>query len=276
MYRATAAACGMVVLLGAHEALAQEAGGGELPVPFVERPLTLPEKHLRADASFNVIHYSFGPGFTTNITALFLGAAFGITDDFEVSAVVIPLQFSEDFRYLNPDIGATYRFVEGDVEVGARLHLSIPVAGDRYFGILPSLPVLIRMGDIARLDTGVNFSFLFPTGNGDPIVAWAGYNFAPYSFEGGIPLKFTFQIVPQAFVGLRTGFGVANFDFAGESTFIPLGFHGGGTIENDGKPLVDITGNFDFPLFLTPGSDGDKVVSRFWTVGVTGSFYIGL
>ncbi len=41
-----------------------------------------------------------------------IGARFGILDDLEVGAVVLPLEFSPDFAYGNPRLEAKFRFLK--------------------------------------------------------------------------------------------------------------------------------------------------------------------
>lgn len=283
MRRAAAALGGIAVGLLAPEVLAQD-GGERQPVAFVARPLTLPEMTLRADGSFAIIRYGFGSGsfsFSETFVHLTFGGAFGVTDDFEVSAQVIPLAVAPDFQYGNPELGATYRFLEGDVEMGARLEVSIPVASDRYFGLFPGLPMLFRLGDAARLDTGVSFGLLVPVESGgfglrrETQIGLFGSFLSVFALEPGVPLRFTFQPVPEFFLGPRTGFGLLDFERAGDTFFIPLGMSAGGTIPGDGGPLADITGNFDFPLLFLPGA-GDKVTTELYSFGVSANFYFNL
>jgi hypothetical protein len=55
---------------------------------------------------------------------------------------------------------------------------------------------------------------------------------------------------------------------------MPLGLHAGGTIGGD-KPIVDIIGNFGFPVFLI-GSDSKPPTTELWQIGLTARAYLQL
>ncbi len=288
MRKALSLAVVVGVAFAAREAQAQEPSGatpaGELPVRMVARPLTLPSMTLRGDAAFTIVRANFGGfGGTQTAVGLWFGGGFGVTDDFQIDATVVPLGLAPSpVTYGNPDIAATYRFVSGPVEVGGRFKVSIPVAGDRYLGLSPSVPVLIRLGDAARLDTGLNFTFSIPVDSGSGFVqrktqvAWAGYTLSPYSIEAGLPLKLTFQVADPVFLGGKTGAGILLFEDAGQTFFIPLGVFGGATIPGDHGPIADITANFEFPYLFLPGARRDKVFEDLFYFGLAANVYVGL
>jgi hypothetical protein len=260
---------------------ASEAAAQRLPVPYVDRPLTLPEKTLRIDADFP----TFKPGIGDAYFGFFAGAGFGITDDFEVFGRVIPVTFIPDkVRFQDPVIGATYRFMDGDVaQIGVGGRIQIPVDDGRFFVFNPRLPIQLKLGDIVRMDTGVNLSVGAPTGTGgDAVFALAGPGqFAPFFFQAdpGIPARFSFQLVDQAWLGLNTGAGFLFTDAIGSGDdvtfFLPLGFGGGGTIPIGNDMMMDLHGGFEFPYFLNSAGQ-DVVVSEFWLFDVGAKFYLDL
>lgn len=261
---------------------AAEAAAQRLPVPYVDRPLTLPEMTLRIDGDFPIYHVpssDVGVGFSA-------GGGFGITDDFEVSARLLPVTFAPSpARFNDPVIGAVYRFLDEDTaQIGVGARIQIPVDDGRFFIFNPRLPVQLKFGDIVRFDTGFNFSIGAPTGGGDSVVALAGpgqygpFGFFPPSIDPGIPAKFSFQVADPAWLGFGTGLGVlftnsvSNNDAA---VFAPLGFHGGGTIAIDGDKMIDIKGAFEFPLFVS-NIDNDAVHADYWLINLGASFYLDL
>jgi hypothetical protein len=245
------------------EGVAVEGEG--LPLPYAQRPLTLTEGTLRGDAAFSIAHISFTTinpitgmeeTFADTAIALILGAGFGIMDDLEVGATVLPLQLDPEVDYLDPSVYGIFRFLRGNVEVGAGLAFVFPVQGD--FGIVPAIPVDIHIGDNMLLGTGVRLPILFA--DPDPIV----------SLE--IPAEFAINVMPSLFFEARTGFLIPDFDF--DFFTIPLGIAGGYTIASGtGGPLADVTLAFGFPAFLQPASDGDAVVTNLWTLVLGASFY---
>jgi hypothetical protein len=261
---------------------AVEAAAQRSPVPFVDRPLTLPEKTLRIDADFP----AFRPGGGDAYFGFFAGAGFGVTDDLEVFGRVIPITFIPDkVRFQDPVIGATYRFLDGDTaQIGVGGRIQVPVDDGRFFIFNPRLPIQLKLGDSVRMDTGVNISVGAQTGGGDAAFALAGPGqFAPFFFQAdpGIPARFSFQLVDQAWLGLNTGAGFLFTDAGGSgddaSFFLPLGFGGGGTIPIGNDMMMDIHGGFEFPYFLfTVEPGGDVLGSEYWIFDVGARFYLDL
>jgi hypothetical protein len=296
---------GVALLLSAGRSRAQEPEvpvdeGKGLPISSSERPLTLPELTMRIDASGGDYHIEIGGFFgDIDIGYLTIGAGFGILDDLEIDAVIVPLFFNPDSNdstllYGNPLLGATYRFVNVDpVEVGASLTFSIPVADDRFFGLSPGIPVRVHLGDVGRLDTGIYFSALIPVSDelndGDVIGAWGGVSALPLPVvlgKPGLPIEFTFNPVEFFFLGFRSGFGIADLEHPKETFYVPLGFNIGGTVPLDERPLVDIGWFFDFPVLFLPALeapeiagiqlDVDRVREGIWQTGGFVSFYLPL
>ena len=231
----------------------------QLPLPFARRPLTLTARTLRADVNFGVSQLSvsiLGATATSTVVGLSLGAGFGITDDLEVGATLVPLTLSPEFRYNAPSIYGAYRFVRGDIDVGARLDVVFPVNGD--FGLSAGVPVLFHLGEGARLDTGAFLDLSFGDTLGKGL---------------RIPIAFTANLNPNLFLGARTGILLPNFDaFA-----MPLGVYVGYTLANGAgnSPLADITASFDFPLFLGTGRN-DTIFADYWVIGLNGRIFFNL
>jgi hypothetical protein len=284
-----------ITLACSSTALAQDEEDDGLPISSSQRPLTLPELTLRTDVTGADYHFSLGPFGSADIGLIAFGVGFGILDDLEIDATVVPLFVGDDISdndvvFANPLLGATYRFVDEEiVDVGASLTFSIPVADDRFFGMSPGIPVRLFLGDIARLDTGVYFSVLVPVSDelndGDTIGQWAGTSPAPVplpSGEPGIPIRFTINAVEYFFLGMRSGFGIADFGEPADTFFIPLGWQVGGTVPLDDQPLMDIGWFFDFPILFRPAVEdrpfveADKVVTEYWVMGGFMSFYFPL
>jgi len=260
MTRLSIALAALATVSAASSAQAQQvAPAQQLPLSFARRPLTLTRNTLRVDAEFVISHTEvtfLGTTSSSTGVGLSAGAGFGITEDLEVGATVLPLTLSPDFQYNRPSVYGTYRFLRGDVEVGARLALSLPINGD--FGINVGVPVLLHLGDTMRLDTGV---FLQLT-TSDPL-----------GKSLNIPLAFTANINPNLFIGARTGLLFPDFD----GLMMPLGAYVGYTIAGgDGStPLADITGAFDFPFFLR-SSGGDAIYTGLWTASLNGRIFFNL
>jgi hypothetical protein len=251
------------------------ASGGRLPVAFVERGLTLPKMILAPEVDFGVGR--LGGGTIVNLTAL---GQFSITDDLTVRATVVPLQLSPTLYYGNvdnpgPTVGATYRFLRGDVEVGVSADLGITAYEATGFYFDPGLPVHIHFGSRVRLDTGAFLPVQTIPG------ARTGLGPAPGNttlFEVNVPVRVAVQILEPVHVGAMTGFRAAfnppagNF---GDTIGIPLGVFAGYAIAGAKGPIVDIDPFFSWFQFLS-GTPRNTVDASDFEVGVAVTGYLYL
>ena len=266
-------------------------GSEKFPVPFVERPLTLPKMMLAPQFQIGLTHAELG-NFAFNGVGLNVGAAFGVIDDLTVDIVPLTLLigrtdaggFSDTKAYYGTfRLGATYRFFHADVvDIGGRVEFGA-TGFDDTIHLTAMIPVLLRFGKIVRIDTGLAISGLFPTKGGDANGALGTVGSVVPTVPGagpGIPIDVTFQIVDPFFVGFDTGFGIASFNDTAlggldKSCFMPLGLHAGATIPGDKGPIADITGSFSFPLFLL-GADRNPPTSEVWQLGIDARAYFQL
>jgi hypothetical protein len=212
-----------------------------------------------------------------------LGAAFGITKDFEIGANFLPLTFSPEVGYgssLEPEsnlqLFATYRFFHSHtVEIGGRVRVFVvtPHTGMSAGAVIqPSVPFLFHFGKIARLDAELAVPISV---NG---VSGTGMGVAQTTFVGlNVPVAFSIDIAEPFHVGLRTGFMSANLGHFGDYATVPLGFFAGYAIGGK-KPVLDIDPFFTWGHFLTPGvgAGGDKINPGDWTVGLNVRAYLYL
>ncbi len=267
------------------------AGEQEYPVSFVERPLTLPRFTLAPELEIDINRLP-GAAVTTGATGnipvvagMQIGAAFGITKDLEVGAIVLPIQFNGGGGYGGLFVGdetvgepqayATFRFLHLDMlDVGARVRIyGIPPHGGLPGGAIlePSIPLLLHIGKLARLDAelGVPITIVSSTA---PT--------APGSNENGVhagldlPIRLAFDIIEPLHVGVSTGVHVDDFS-EGSQTAIPLGVFAGYAI-GEKRPLIDIDPFFSFYEFITPGGGpvGDKANPGLFVVGVNAKGYL--
>lgn len=243
----------------------------EYPVAFAQRPLTLPA--LVLSPSFD---FTYDRSLTSAVN-LGLGVALGATDDLSFHlSVNVPLQNASLPAIHQFTGGATYRFLHQDiVDIGGRIELgALSVDGAPPDAVLLRgtlmVPVVLRLAEIFRLDTGLAMTGYFPVdGNTTPDGALATLGTDPYVVGPGLPIKATFQILDPLFAGIDTGFGMRTFreDPVDDNLFAPLGFRFGGTIPMGERPLADLVANFNFPYFLLSG-DGSPPVSEVWQVGL--------
>jgi hypothetical protein len=256
-------------------------------VQYVERPLTLPEMTLAPEFGASVTHLefsAFGGSFAANLINLNAGASFGIIDD--LTAYVVPLVMTigtasgadPDIAYGTFRLGAIYRFLKTEVaDIGAQLEFGATGSID-LIHLTGKLPILLRLGDVVRIDTGVALSGFFPVNGGNAAGGLAGISSSPSQAgiaTAGLPVDVAFQVAEPVFLGINTGLGIADFEKAGDSLFSPLGAFVGGTVASEDKALLDIKGTFSFPYFLI-GEDPEPPLTNIWAVGLDARAYIDL
>jgi hypothetical protein len=246
-------ALGLAVTAGSAAAQAETAGGG-YSVSFVERPLTLTAGALRLDGDFNLTRLSIDAGgldVSETFLGLNLGGAYAINADLEVFAT-LPLALSPDADIGDPRLGATYRLLRGATELGGRVTLALPVQGD--FGVELGVPVLLRLGDKARLDTGAFLGLTFGDTLGKGLL---------------VPAAFSFQLMPELVLGAGTALNLPDFDL--DRAVMPLSLGATYTLANGSSPFVDIGLTFSLPAFL--GLGGGDISTDLWTVVVSGRLF---
>lgn len=245
-------------LIASTAAAQVEPGGDATPQNYVERSMTLGQGELRADFApidWGLLFGSIGGrsgikdiqglrisrvetgSLDTTILTLGLGAGYGVTDELEVGALLLPLVLAPDGDFGDIELYGRYRFLSGDVEVGGQLGVSIPT--NTNFGLSAGLPVLFHLGAI-RIDTGVELELIFA----DPT------NFVDID----IPVAASVSVADGFFVGVRSGLFVPDFD----DIAIPLQAFAGYTLLAGRAPLADITATFGWPRLLWTGP-GDTV-----------------
>jgi hypothetical protein len=177
---------------------------------------------------------------------LWLGGAIGVMPNLEVGAMILPLQIAPDFEYGDLALYGKYRFVEGDIDVGAQLLVFLPTDSD---DVNFDVGVPVRFRGPLRVDTG---GYLQIDTDGD-----AGLR---------IPATLTTNVTESFYIGGRTGFFVPNFDF--DNGYIPLKLVLGYTIGAGSGP-VDLSLLAGFPFFVSFGDDRyDELVTEVFQIGL--------
>jgi hypothetical protein len=283
-------------LLAAGSAAAEEG----YPVSFVERPLTLPRFVLAPEGELDINRAGYAVGSAAAIApgpfvvaGIQLGASFGITDSFEIGAVVLPIQFNSPAGYggiftgeegtiAQPTIYATFRFLHLNLaDIGARLRVAflVPQAGVGAGALVePSVPLLVHLGKVARLDAelGIPISVAGST----TVVTLTGTTAVATKVSVGvdIPVRFALDITEHVHLGLNSGVIVDDFGDAANTARIPLGIFGGYAI-GEHRPILDIDPFFGFPFLIAPGVDGpgtSKFNPSFFATGVNLRGYLYL
>jgi hypothetical protein len=236
------------------------------PLALSQRPLTLPRGTLRVDGSVDLL----GPLF-----AMQAGAGFGVTDDLEVGALLVPVFVNWGFGggwFSNMVFYGMHRLTQGRVEVAARADVMVPTdPQEDLWHLTLAVPVLIRAGERVRIDTGVQLAMALAS-DANPRLAAVDtdlVNEHPLATRGssGIPLLINVNASDQFYLGLRTGLSIWDFSDARRTLSMPLGVHMGGTVRAARGPLADVTVRFEWP---------ENAFTTFWRLTLAASFYIHL
>ena len=238
-----------VIALGfAGTAFADDHEGG-YPISVSERPLTLDAGQMTVDATFGVA--AFGDIMADSLN---VGVMYGVMENLTVGANIAPLSLGlmdSEFDYGDPSIGALYRFMDGDLEVGAGVDISIPVAELSTLDVGVMIPLAYHM-DALRIGTGLNVSL-------------SGLD-KDLSTSVGVPLSIGYNVTGDIHISLETGIA-GNVDNFGDSMAIPVGLGVAYTIADGDAPMVDIAAGFTLP---------DVELTDLWAVGLTGNFHLWL
>jgi hypothetical protein len=133
----------------------------------------------------------------------------------------------------NPQLGLRFLVARSrSLEVGVDAHAILPLSGD--FGLLVGVPLLLRLGDRLRIDTGLLVPIVF----GEPEAR----------FDISIPIHVWLQVNSATFLGPMTG---VYFVDQGGGERIPFGFGVGTSIAYDAEVRFWV-------LFPDISNDGDR------------------
>lgn len=261
----------LVTLLPA-SAFAQPAMGRS----YASRGMTLPERTLRFDFGpyergindSGTILGPFGTGYGLRIqgnagpedddtgVGFGLGFAYGITDELEVGALLLPIQpYGETFGHVTPYI--RWAFVSTSAfQLGMQGSIAIPTGENLGVGF--GLPMNIRIGGRVRIETGVELETYFDTGD-DDMDDDADLNL-------DIPFALGFDVGRRGFLGPRVSFVFLDFDYL----VVPVGGFGGFTFQGPNGNGGDITASFSYFIH-----DEDAFLPDFEFV-FGANFYFGL
>ena len=213
-------------------------------VTVAERPLTLMGGALNADANL-----LFKGGF--GVEVLEVGASYGILDDLEVG-LRLPFTFGlldEPAAARDITLGAVYRFLSGDLELGAALDVKIPVETD--FALSAGVPLHYHAG-MARLRSGVMLDVTFASST---------------VLGMRVPLGVDMALTEALNLSVETGLDINSFD--GFAWDIPLGVALGYTF-GSASPTADLNLVFELPNFASDAG----VEASDYMIGLKSRIYI--
>lgn len=131
----------LALLVAAPALAADRTPSSSMPLRAVERPLTLLEDHFALQPDVLVTKVG-----DTAWVGLFVGAGYGIDDDFEIGITLLRLTLSKDpsSGIDSPTGYLAYRLIDGPLELALKAELEIPV--DDAVDFAASVPVRIHGG----------------------------------------------------------------------------------------------------------------------------------
>ncbi|MFO0728443.1 MAG: hypothetical protein U1E65_32000 [Myxococcota bacterium] len=222
--------------------------------------MTVSKMTLVPDLHFNISQVGIAGLASQTGFGLDLGATFGIIDDLEVRAVVLPLTLSPSAGYGNLTLEGTYRFMKGETELGARFTAFIPTASGAKFAFRAGVPLDLHISKQLRIESGAFFAPIFTDGDltwGIEVPIAAAYNFTPNIFA-------QLELLP----GIKS---------LGGKVYFAMGYtiRAGYTIASGANPMLDIDAFFKVNDFIqTLG--GDAVGFNNWVIGFGAKFYLFL
>jgi hypothetical protein len=195
--------------------------------PFINRPLTLSRSDWSLDMGLGLHHIRTGnpnndyTGFGVNLEAgvgltsfLQLGLRTGlrIGNEGRASRADSLGRMFDTETYgtyhdtvADPEISLRWALVHSAVELGLEGRVYLPTEDNSDVGIMLAVPVLIHIGDVARLDTGLYVPIIFTDPDSTTLVS--------------LPFHLWFQASHQLYLGPLLG-----FRFHSPGTEVPLGF----------------------------------------------------
>jgi hypothetical protein len=233
--------------------------GPRLPLPYAERPLTLPRLVLEPVVAFDIDHQ------VATAATLGAGVVCGASDDCQLSAIVAPVQLSPKVSYgeipqPGPALGVTYRLESARTQVGLHLDATlITLPNSSGVVIRPGIPIRSRSGDLVRIDYGIFFRAT-----------------AARTTEVGmeIPFSVSVDVAPPFHLGLATGLTLPTFDDPLGSAF-PVGVFGGYALRGQDGPVLEIDPFARWPRLIA-GSPPPQGTQSIYQVGLDVRVYLYL
>jgi len=220
---------------------------------WAERGLTMPNQTLRLDLAppdhalldSGVLGEGYGfrfsgwdadrDGDADDVVVLSgVGLAVGLTSAIELGAKVLPVRLAPDADYLDLEAYLRWAFVRTRAaDIGLQFNLQLPTDRPRMGGFGVGMPVRVRMGEVGRLDFGLELETLFWDIDADGEVE--------VDFNLDVPVALSFSITERFYLGGSFGLLFTDFD----RVALRGGGHVGYTVGRR-SPLVDFTGAFRF------------------------------
>lgn len=129
------------------------------------------------------------------IVSIGLGAAFGLVRNWEIGGHIFPIYIEPQGEFGDIELYTRYRFVATErFDMGVQLKIDLPIVGP--FGISADLPMALRIGDSARLESAIQVELLATSDARNEGRPTLGLH---------LPVTFTANLTPVVWTGIQTG-----------------------------------------------------------------------
>ena len=248
---------------------AQQPGTSAYPARVLDRPTTLPRGDTRFDAFTFATHV---PGSPTTVATVF-GGGFGISNQFEIGAQLVPFEVEPGIVFTNPSAYATYAFtVSKTTAIAPMIQVVYPLKSED--------PFIVDVGGAAYVNIGTwGYLALAPT-----------FSLNTRGDESGsslsLPVTVMRQSSEQLNLQLTSGVGLSRFeprfglsrrsealDF--DEVTIPAAALVTYTVAR-GSPrraFADLTLQFQWPQLYTRAPQTRGVHTDDWAIQIQSSWY---
>ncbi|MDH5676072.1 MAG: hypothetical protein OEZ06_28375 [Myxococcales bacterium] len=178
------------------------------------------------------------------------GGAYGITPQFELGGLLLPLHLSGDGHFGDMEVYGRYAFSRGGA-LGLQFTVQLPT--DDTLGVGIGLPAHVRLGGSGRLETGIELEIM------------------EYGLNVDVPAAFMFGVGNIVALGPRTGLLFVDIaDDRRDAIALNLGF----ALVITPAPVVDLSFSFNWPWFFTSRGPDDMYVDV-WELVFGVNIYLG-
>ncbi len=223
------------------------------PNAFAQRSFAMPGGTFGARGALYAGHISGGLG----AAGMQLTLGYGITDEVEIGAHVLPATFAPRATYGPPGVYGVVHANAG-LEFGMLLGVNIPVGWGQVWSVPWYGLLTLPMGDIARFDVGLGILFA-----GGP----------PVSANLDIPFSLSISVAEEIFVEVFSGIYLPRFNDAYMT--MPFGIGGGYTLTTNEGPMADVMLHLQWPR-LYSNLQPDDMEEDTVIVSLSARFYVYL
>jgi hypothetical protein len=259
-------------LVAASATASAQQRGNPLPLNYIDRPLTLPggvlEPQIEVDAVHNPAANTAASFYSYNMN---VGAAVGLTRNFELQSTFLPMQLGPNTQYGDPNVQATLLLARGKFDLGARFNVTMHTVPLTTFSnvngqyvksdgikvesttLSPGFPLVLRFHHRARVDTGLFADITL--GQSVQTTDTAGGTAKTDGAIWGLrlPVDLSVALAKNAYIGAGSGFKIDDLNQSSSSFSMPFKLFAGWSWGTRKHPYLDLEPYVSWDHLITPG-----------------------